>query len=120
MQEFSEEASVDSRLRGAVVGLPVSVVAQLRAVHAFKPTQNWFLFRRPAVVLRRETLVMGKLFESIAQGEDKGKLVKKIITGPKGSGKSVHLLQAMATAFLKKWVVIAVPEGKPYTIKLIE
>jgi hypothetical protein len=33
----------------------------------------------------------------------KGKVVKKIVTGMKGSGKTVHLLQAMAMGFMKKW-----------------
>ncbi|KAH8690858.1 mitochondrial ribosomal death-associated protein 3-domain-containing protein [Talaromyces proteolyticus] len=112
MQEFSNETIVDSRLRGAVVGLPVPIVSQLRAVQAFKPTQGWSLFRRPAVVLRRETLEMGKVFENITDGGDKGKVVKKIIIGPRGSGKSVQLLQAMAIGFLKKWVVISIPEAQ--------
>jgi small subunit ribosomal protein S29 len=44
------------------------------------------------------------------EGEEKGKVVKKIITGVRATGKSVHLLQAMAMAFTKKWVVFTVPE----------
>lgn len=111
MQDLSVETMVDSRLRGSVVGLPVPMLDQLRAVQAFKPTQGWYIFRRPGTVLRRETLEMGRLFERISDGPEKGKVVKRIVTGMRGTGKSVHLLQAMAMAFLKKWVVFTVPEG---------
>lgn len=115
MQDLSTETMVDARLRGSVLGLPMSMLDQLRAVQAFKPKQGWSIFRRPGTVLRRDTLEMGRLFQSISgEGEasEKGKVVKKILTGLKGSGKTVHLLQAMAMAFLKKWVVISVPDGK--------
>lgn len=113
MQELSGETMVDSRLRGTVLALPVPMIDQLRAVQAFKPNQGWSIFRRPGTVLRRETLEMGRAFENISgEGEGKGAVVKKIITGPKKTGKSVHLLQAMAMGFTKDWVVITVPDGK--------
>ncbi|KAL2828787.1 mitochondrial ribosomal death-associated protein 3-domain-containing protein [Aspergillus cavernicola] len=113
MQELTEETMVDSRLRGNVLALPVPMLDQLRAVQAFKPKQGWSIFRRPGTVLRRETLEMGRLFDNISGvGEDKGTAVKKIITGSRKSGKSVHLLQAMAMAFTKKWVVFTVPEAQ--------
>jgi small subunit ribosomal protein S29 len=112
MQDLSVETMVDSRLRGAVLGLPMEMLHQMKAAQAFKPTQGWFLFRRPGIVLRRETLEMGRLFERIGTGDEKGKVVKKVITGVRGSGKSVHLLQAIAMGFLKRWIVITVPEGK--------
>lgn len=70
------------------------------------------MFRRPGTVLRRESLEMGRLFERISDGPEKGITVKKIITGKRGTGKSVHLLQAMAMAFLKKWVVFTIPERR--------
>ena len=115
MQDLSSETMVDARLRGSVVGLPIPMLDQLRAVEAFKPKQGWSIFRRPGTIMRRDTLEMGRLFEKISGDGDapeKGKVVKKIITGLKGSGKTVHLLQAMAMGFLKKWVVIAVPDGR--------
>ncbi|OJJ42932.1 hypothetical protein ASPZODRAFT_75289 [Penicilliopsis zonata CBS 506.65] len=107
MQDLSAETMVDARLRGSVVGLPVPMLDQLRAVQAFKPKQGWSIFRRPGTLMRKETLEMARLFEKI--GGD-GQVYKKILTGERGSGKSVHLLQAMAMAFTKKWVVITVPE----------
>lgn len=115
MQELSLETMVDSRLRGTVLGLPVPMIDQLRAVQAFKPKQGWSIFRRPGTVLRRDTIEMGRLFEQISGEGDaaqKGKVVKKIVTGMKGSGKTVHLLQAMAMGFLKKWAVVTIPDGK--------
>ncbi|KKK22776.1 hypothetical protein P175DRAFT_0467781 [Aspergillus ochraceoroseus IBT 24754] len=113
MQELSAETMLDSRLRGTVLALPVPMLDQLRAVQAFKPKQGWSIFRRPGTVMRRETLEMGRLFDSISgEGKDQGSVVKKIVTGPRGSGKSVHLLQAMAMAFTKKWVVFTVPDAQ--------
>ena len=121
MVDLSAETMVDSRLRGTVLGLPMPMIDQLRAVEAFKPKQGWSIFRRPGTVLRRDTIEMGRLVEQISGEGDKpqkGKVAKKIINGMKGSGKSVHLLQAMAMAFLKKWVVITVPDGKLHAEKL--
>ncbi|BCR87615.1 mitochondrial 37S ribosomal protein mS29 [Aspergillus chevalieri] len=109
MQNLSVENMGDPRVRGTVVGLPVSMLEQLRSVHAFKKSQRWGLFRRPATFMRKEALEMGRLFEKIS-GEEHGKVVKKVITGKVGSGKSVFLTQAMAMGFLKNWVVLTVPE----------
>ena len=121
MVELSEETMVDTRCRGSVVGLPMATVTQLRAVQAFKPSQGWYLFRRPGVILRRESLELGRIIEDITSGTEKGKLVKKIVTGPRKSGKSVYLLQAMAMAFLKKWIVITIPErGFPPFFRFVE
>ncbi|KAL4977425.1 mitochondrial ribosomal death-associated protein 3-domain-containing protein [Aspergillus desertorum] len=113
MQELNGETMVNSRLRGQVLALPVPMIDQLRAVQAFKTSQGWSIFRRPGTVLRRETLEMGRLFDNIS-GETAGNrtVVKKIITGQRKSGKSVHLLQAMAMGFTKEWVVISVPEAR--------
>ncbi|CAG8280437.1 unnamed protein product [Penicillium nalgiovense] len=115
MLDLSPETMVDSRLRGTVLGLPVPMIDQLRAVQAFKPKQGWSIFRRPGTVLRRDTIEMGRLFEQISGEGDNaknGKVVKKIVTGMKGSGKTVHLLQAMAMGFLKKWAVITIPDAR--------
>ncbi|KAJ9356275.1 hypothetical protein DTO280E4_6101 [Paecilomyces variotii] len=117
MPDLSVENMLDARVRGSVVGLPVPMLDQLRAVQAFKPTQGWSIFRRPGTVVRRETLEMGRLFEKVdSEGPDKGKVFKRIITGMRGTGKSVQLLQAMAMGFLRKWVVITVPEPQDLVI----
>ncbi|EAW11856.1 mitochondrial 37S ribosomal protein mS29 [Aspergillus clavatus NRRL 1] len=117
MPDLTGETMVDARLRGTVLGLPLPMLDQLRAVQAFKPKQGWSIFRRPGTVMRRETVELGRLFDQISSdGEDKGKVVKRIVTGVRGSGKSVHLLQAMTMAFGKKWVVFTVPEPQDLVI----
>ena len=52
MRDLSAENMTDSRLRGSVVGLPVSMLDQLRAVQAFQTKQGWSIFRRPGTVVR--------------------------------------------------------------------
>lgn len=113
MKDLSADTMIESSLRGSVLGLPMPMLDQLRASGAFKPHQGWSIFRRPGTVMRSETLEMGKTFHEItSQGADKGKVFKRIISGVRSSGKTVHLLQAMTMAFAKKWVVFTVPEGK--------
>ncbi|KAL3478202.1 mitochondrial ribosomal death-associated protein 3-domain-containing protein [Aspergillus californicus] len=117
LQELTEETMVDSRLRGTVLGLPVPMLDQLRAVQAFQPKQGWSIFRRPGTVLRKEALELGRHFDNISgEGEGQGAVVKRIITGPRNSGKSVQLLQAMAMGFTKKWVVFTVPDAQELVI----
>lgn len=91
---------------GAVMALPGDIVDSLRAVEAFKPGQGWSFFRRPACLVRRENVELSKIIDS-----HDGKTTRKIVCGEKGVGKSVFLLQAMAMAFMKGWIVINLPEG---------
>ncbi len=110
MQDITAQSIVDERLRGQVLGIPGPVVDQLRVVEAFKVPQSWALFRRPAMLIRQETVDFGKEMEQIEQ--QKNKSIRRVIVGDRGSGKSLMLLQAMTMAFLKKWVVINIPNGK--------
>lgn len=109
--EFGAESVGDAQLHGQVVGLAVATVARLRAVEAFKRTQNWGLFRNPAMLVRRETIEYGRLFKMMSEEQESRRCIRRIIVGERGSGKSVILLQAMTMAFLKNWVVINLPEG---------
>lgn len=111
MQDLTTDAMVDMRLRGQVIGIPGPVVDQLRAVEAFKVSQSWGLFRRPGMLVRRETVEYGKLFEDLSR-EGAGKVVRRVLVGEKGSGKTVMVLQAMAMAMLKGWIVVNIPNGK--------
>ena len=110
MQDFSVESMTDMRLRGQVVGIPGPVVDQLRVVEAFKVSQGWGLVRKPSMLVRKEMVEYGKLFEAMS-GENSNKTIQRVLVGEKGSGKSMILLQAMTMAFLKKWVVINIPSG---------
>ena len=100
---------------GKVVGIPDPLVDQLRAVQAFKPSQGWSLFRRPAMVIRPETLEYGKLMQELS---DAKKDVRRVLVGERATGKTVMLLQAMAMAMMKGWVVINIPDGIPFPLFL--
>lgn len=100
----------DENLRGHVLGIPGPVVDQLRAVEAFKVAQGWPLFRRPAMLMRKDTLELAKDIEDIS-ARTQDKIIRRVLVGERGSGKTVMLLQAMTMAFLKGWVVINIPEG---------
>lgn len=109
--EFGVESLGDEQLHGQMVNLTVSMVSQLRAVDAFKRTQNWGLFRNPAMLVRRETVEYGQLFKEMSGEQESRRTIRRVLIGERGSGKSIILLQAMTMAFLKGWVVINLPEG---------
>lgn len=111
MEDLGKGNMLDGSKQGQVLGLSNEVVDSLRAAEAFKPTQGWSLFRRPATLIRKETLQMAKYMGQVKPGE-RVKTIRKVIHGERSSGKSVLALQAMAMAFLKEWVVIHVPEGQ--------
>lgn len=111
LQDMKMELINDDRFVGTVVGIPDPVVVQLRAVEAFKPSQAWPLFRRPAMLVRKETIEYAKTMEEIGK-EGGAQTVRKILVGDRGSGKSLMLLQAMAMAMLQNWVVINIPDGQ--------
>ncbi|KAI9877026.1 MAG: 37S ribosomal protein S23 mitochondrial [Pleopsidium flavum] len=115
MPELSAETMLDMRLRAQVIGIPGSVVDRLRAVDAFKATQGWGMFRRPGMLMRRESVEMGKTIEDLSSAH-LGSTVRRLLTGEKGNGKSMLLLQAMAMAFVKGWVVVSIPEAQELTI----
>ncbi|PQE31082.1 mitochondrial ribosomal protein [Rutstroemia sp. NJR-2017a WRK4] len=109
LQDMDEKILVDEKMVGKVVGLPNEVVDQLRASEAFKITQPWGLFRRPAVLLRKESVMLSKMLEEAANEKSTKRLV---VDGDRATGKSMVLLHAMATAFVKGWVVLTLPEAQ--------
>ncbi|KAI9843196.1 MAG: 37S ribosomal protein S23 mitochondrial [Sclerophora amabilis] len=111
----AESIAVDSigALKGRIVSIPGESVDQLRAAEAFKPSQRWGRFRRPGTLMTKESVAMGKILEDVEGGH---KTARRVITGEKGTGKSMLLLQAMAMAFRKGWIVISVPEAQDLTI----
>lgn len=106
--DISHDTLLDTGYVGTVMGLPGSVVDQLRAVDAFKKTQGWDLFRRPCVLIRKESVDISRMLDS-AQRERRTTIT--IVDGEKGSGKSMLLLHALTTAFMKDWIVVNIPEG---------
>jgi len=110
MQAPTAENMVNPSIQNQMLGLDNDLVDSLRAIEAFKSTQGWNLFRRPATLIRKETLDMAKHIDAVA-GAEKPETVRKVLYGPRGSGKSVLLLQAKAMALLKGWLVVHIPEG---------
>ena len=109
MKDVNAELLNNKGLQGQILGIPGILVDQLRAMEAFKLSQGWGLFRRPGMLFRKETLEYAELFDDL--GKKKDETIRKILVGERGSGKSMMLLQAMTIAFLKKWIVISIPEG---------
>ncbi|KAK6613796.1 hypothetical protein H4I96_00117 [Botrytis cinerea] len=94
-------------LAGKVVGLSGSTVDSLRASEAFKITQGWNLFRRPAILVREESVICAKVLEEA--GAEK-KTERLVVDGGRVSGKSLMLLHAMASAFVKGWIVLNIAD----------
>ncbi|KAL1958296.1 hypothetical protein VTO42DRAFT_4613 [Malbranchea cinnamomea] len=117
LQALSTENMADASSRGKMFALPPSLLTQLRALGVFKPSHSWHLFKKPSTLVREETLELGNLIRGIGaqEGELKGKSVKRIVTGIRGTGKSTHLMQAMTMALLSDWIVVNVPDGRDYT-----
>ncbi|KAK3300830.1 mitochondrial ribosomal death-associated protein 3-domain-containing protein [Chaetomium fimeti] len=95
-----------------VLALPEEVQDQLRAGEAFKTTQCWGMFRKPAVLVRKETV---NLANQMQESADNRKTLRLVVTGDKVAGKSMMLLQAMAHAHLNNWIVINLPEAHEIT-----
>lgn len=99
------------------MALPDEVVDSLRAVEAFKVGQGWGFFRKPATLIRGEAFKLGKSMDDMAKSNaGQGEIFRRVIHGDRATGKSVLLLQAMAMAFLKGWIVISIPEARDVTI----
>lgn len=109
LQELSPETMVDAAMVGKVVAIPGPVIDQLRVVEAFKNNQSWDLFRSPSILVRDETVTLAKKMLEAAAAKKTGSI---ILSGARATGKSMLLLQAMATAFTKGWIVISIPNGK--------
>ncbi|KAK4105889.1 mitochondrial ribosomal protein [Parathielavia hyrcaniae] len=100
-----------------IMALPTEVQDQLRASEAFKPTQCWGMFRKPAVLVRKETIDMANRMQNAA---DKRHTLRLVVSGDKLTGKSLMVLQAMAHAHLNNWVVIHIPEVQELTTACTE
>jgi small subunit ribosomal protein S29 len=100
----------DHGVAGQVVGLQDATVDALRASEAFKPTQGWGIFRRPGLLIRKESVELSK---KLVDAQYDKSMVRLVLDGDRGTGKSLMLIHAMATAFTKGWIVLNIPEGKP-------
>jgi small subunit ribosomal protein S29 len=111
VQDGEDAVALDG-YRGQVLGFNNDTVDALRALEAFRPTQGWSLFRRPASLVRAET---AELARDLEQASNNKEAIRKVVFGEAGSGKSVLLLQAQAMALLKGWLVVHFPEAQDLT-----
>lgn len=113
--DLNEVNALSKENAGKVMGLPEEALDVLRTVGAFKPTQAWALFRRPAVLMRQETMRLVDLFTEVelsAGTQEEMKTLRRILSGERKAGKSILLLQSLVMALLRNWFIINIPEGK--------
>lgn len=113
LEDLEQSTSLDSSMQGKILGLPGMLVDRLRAAGAFKPTQSWAMFKRPTTLVRPETVEVANIIGANQKGSSGQRI---ILTGERGSGKSVLLLQTQALALLKDWIVITLPEGEQFLL----
>ena len=112
MKVLSKDVSLDEGAVGLVLALPDGLVDQLRALDAFKPTQRWSAFRKPSLLWTGQSLQLGRDLVAVERAADRtgSSSLLRILSGEKGVGKSHLLLQAIAMALLRNWVVVSIPE----------
>jgi len=112
LNDLSKDTVLSGKGEGQVLGIPEEVVDALRAVEAFKPTQGWGLFWRPATLMRKETLELASVLREVEESEaGNKKTLRRVLSGQRLGGKSTLLLQGLTMAFLREWVVINLPDG---------
>jgi small subunit ribosomal protein S29 len=117
LHELTKELSTHEPAVGSVFTFGSRDIDRLRALEAFQRNQDWKYFHKPSTVYRNESLQVGEMMRQVEgyQAEDgknvEGKMKRVIFEGPKGSGKSVLLLQSMAWALQKGWLVVNIPNG---------
>jgi small subunit ribosomal protein S29 len=114
LKDLSKDNVFSEQNEGKVMGLPDLTVDALRDMGAFKATQGWSLFRRPAVLMRKEAIQLAKLYKEVEDspaGQER-KTIRRILSGDRMSGKSTLLLQGLAMGFLREWFVISIPEAQ--------
>ncbi|KJR83784.1 mitochondrial ribosomal protein [Sporothrix schenckii 1099-18] len=103
---------------GRMLALPDTVVDKLRAIEAFKATQNFHLFRRPSLLLRSEAAALADRLQRDVAGNKQ--TVRLVIDGERITGKSTLLMQAAAQGFLNGWLVVSIPEAQELTTACTE
>ncbi|EXJ96259.1 hypothetical protein A1O1_01385 [Capronia coronata CBS 617.96] len=113
LENWSKENMTAEENTGRMLGLDGALLDKLRDCKAFKTTQNWSLFRRPATLIRSETIQLGQEIEQVNHSQGK-KTVRHLVTGDKASGKSILGLQGMTMAFMNDWLVFNIPEAQEF------
>ncbi|KAK5663316.1 hypothetical protein OQA88_3744 [Cercophora sp. LCS_1] len=117
LQELRPESMLDPASVGKVLSLPGELQDQLRTVEAFKPTQNWGLFRTASTLVRQDTV---NLITEMQAAASKQQALRAVLTGDKLTGKSLLQLQALSHAFQNEWIVINLPDAQELTTACTE
>lgn len=108
LKDLNSKMVMDGDLVGHMVGLDGKTVDCLRAAEAFKSSQGWGLFRRPGLLVRQESVLLG---EKLVGVEKEKATLKLVLDGDRGTGKSLMTVYAMATAAVRGWITFHIPEG---------
>ncbi|OCT46014.1 putative mitochondrial ribosomal protein DAP3 [Cladophialophora carrionii] len=114
METWSKDNVAEEKHIGQMMALDGGLLDQLRDSRAFKTTQNWCLFRRPATLIRQETIKVAKDMQDIESADGANRFVKRLVVGERASGKSILMLQAMSMAYMKQWIVLNIPEAQEH------
>lgn len=103
---------------GSVFALTDTVLGKLQALEVFETKQHWPFFHRPSTLIRTETVLIGVLLNNVGNTLGGNQLhLRCILDGYYGSGRSILLLQAIAWALQKNWVVIPIPNGRAILLR---
>ncbi|KAI9827586.1 MAG: 37S ribosomal protein S23 mitochondrial [Phylliscum demangeonii] len=137
LHQLTGERGADvAAAQGRMAAIPAAVQEQLRVVRAFRTTQRWSAFRAPATLLTSQSVRLIQEMESVEESADDGsnasdaneagahvdgdrpppRTFSTVFTGERATGKSTMLLLAMTLAFLKRWIVVNVPECQELTM----
>lgn len=111
-------ATAQSQQVGRMLAIPDDLVDKLRAIEAFKATQNLHLFRRPSLLLRSDAAALTSRLQKEVGSEQK--TVRVVVDGERISGKSTVLQHVQAQGFLNEWLVFAIPEAQELTTAVTE
>ncbi|KAF8451519.1 mitochondrial ribosomal death-associated protein 3-domain-containing protein [Terfezia claveryi] len=115
---LTAEIAKEDRADGAVFRFEGAMIDTLRTLEGFQLKQGWEFFHTPSTLVKGESVELGKLMAWV-NGEDlarESRSGRRIITGPRGVGKSVLLTQAMAWAHQRNWVVLTIPNAQDLVI----
>jgi small subunit ribosomal protein S29 len=116
LHTLSAENIANESTLGKVMAIPGPVVDSLRVLGAFKRSQGWSNYRRPACLMTAKSWELGRKIADITrnnlENEHPASSMRRVIHGPRKSGKSVLVLQAMTMAILNQWVVFNIPQCK--------
>ncbi|KAI5810802.1 mitochondrial ribosomal death-associated protein 3-domain-containing protein [Pyronema omphalodes] len=118
------ETSLDESAIGALYSFEDTDIDKLRILDAFRRTQDWKFFHRPSTIFRSESLLVAEKLarisgEQVPERESEKQndpFQRMVVYGPKGSGKSILMLQTIALALQRNWVVINIPNAHDLVI----